>query len=189
MGILDFLTQPWPWYVAGPLIGLTVPALLLLGNKSFGISSNLRHVCAMLPNKNPFFRYDWRKEGSWNLVFAVGIILGGFLGAVLLANPEPLQVAASTTAELEAIGVDVDGNLAPLSLFAIENIFTLRGLIIMLGGGFLIGFGTRYAGGCTSGHAITGLANLQLPSLVAVIGFFIGGLIMTHLILPLILAL
>ena len=186
MGILDILTQPWPWYVAGPLIGLVVPGLLLLGNKDFGVSANLRHACAVVPNKIDFFNYDWRKAGLWNLVFALGIVLGGVLGGVLLANPEPVQVANVTQAELAELGIAVDGNLAPESVFGLANLLTLRGWLIMLGGGFLIGFGARYAGGCTSGHAISGLANLQLPSLVAVIGFFIGGLVMTYLLFPLI---
>ncbi len=166
-----------------------MPLLLFLGNKRFGISSNLRPVCAMLPSRVPFFRYDWRKEGSWNLLFAVGIILGGLVGGVLLANPEPLRVAATTATDLEAVGVTVDGAFVPAALFGLESLFTLRGFILIVGGGFLIGFGTRWAAGCTSGHAITGLANLQLPSLVAVIGFFVGGLAMTHLLLPLILGL
>ena len=143
----------------------------------------------MLPSRVPFFRYDWRKEGSWNLLFAVGIILGGLVGGVLLANPEPLRVAATTATDLEAVGVTVDGAFVPAALFGLESLFTLRGFILIVGGGFLIGFGTRWAAGCTSGHAITGLANLQLPSLVAVIGFFVGGLAMTHLLLPLILGL
>ena len=186
MGILNFLTQPWPWYVAGPLIGLTVPLLRLLGNKDFGISANLRHACAALPSRIDFFNYDWRKAGMWNLVFALGIVLGGVLGGVLLANPEPLQVASATQAALAELGVPVDGNLAPTSVFGLSSLLTLRGWLIMLGGGFLIGFGARYAGGCTSGHAISGLANLQLPSSVAVVGFFIGGLVMTHLLFPLI---
>jgi uncharacterized membrane protein YedE/YeeE len=186
MGIFDFLTRPWPWYVAGPLIGLTVPVLLLIGNKHFGISANLRHMCAMLPNKVPFFRYDWRKTGGWNLVFALGILLGGFLGGVLLANPEPLQVAESTRRDLEALGVAVDGEFVPQALFGLSALASLRSWLLLLVGGFLVGFGARYAGGCTSGHAISGLADLQLPSLVAVIGFFAGGLIMTHLLFPLI---
>lgn len=186
MGIPAFLTSPWPWYVAGPLIGLTVPLLLLLGNKAFGISSNLRHVCAMAPGRVPFFRYDWRKAGGWNLTFAAGIIVGGFLAGVLLANPEPVQVAASTRTDLAALGIGVDGGLAPAELFSWSALGSLGTWAILLGGGFLVGFGARYAGGCTSGHAISGLANLQLPSLVAVVGFFIGGLIMTHLFLPLI---
>jgi uncharacterized membrane protein YedE/YeeE len=189
MGILDFLRQPWPWYVAGPLIGLTVPLLLLLGNKQFGISSNLRHLCAAIPNKNPFFNYSWRKEGGWNLLFALGIVLGGFIAAVLLTSPEPLQVAPDTAAALEALGVNVDGNYVPTDLFDPRQLFTLPGFLLMVGGGFLIGFGARYAGGCTSGHAIAGLANLQLPSLIAVIGFFTGGLISTFLLLPLVLRL
>ena len=186
MGILDFLRQPWPWYVAGPLIGLTVPALLLLGNKDFGVSSNLRHVCAIVPNKLEFFSYDWRKAGAWNLVFALGILPGGFVGGVLLANPEPLQVAYGTQAELADLGILVDGGLAPRAVFGLSSLLTLRGWLVLLGGGFLVGFGARYAGGCTSGHAISGLANLQMGSLVAVIGFFVGGLVMTHLLFPLI---
>ena len=184
MGIVNFLTQPWAWYVAGPLIGLTVPALLLLGNKEFGVSANLRHVCAALPSRVDFFTYNWRKSGAWNLVFALGILLGGFVGGVLLANPEPLQVAYNTQADLAALGVSVNGELAPQGVFGLSSLATWRGWLVLLGGGFLVGFGARYAGGCTSGHAISGLANLQLPSLVAVIGFFVGGLIMTHLLFP-----
>jgi hypothetical protein len=185
MGILDVLTQPWPWYVAGPLIGLTVPLLLLLGNKEFGISSNLRHVCAMIPNKIDFFNYDWRSKGGWNLMFAIGLLLGGFLGGILLANPDPVQVSAKTTSDLAALGVSVSGQLAPTEIFSWANLFSLQGFIFMVLGGFFIGFGTAYAGGCTSGHAIMGLSDLQLPSLVAVIGFFAGGLLVTHLLFPL----
>lgn len=188
MGILDMLKQPWPWYIAGPLIGLLVPALLLLGNKSFGFSANLRHACAMFPSRIGFFKYDWRKE-SWNLVFALGTLLGGFVGGVLLQSPEPLQLSAQTVNDLEALGVPFDGQLVPTALFSASSLFTLPGFILMVLGGFLVGFGARYAGGCTSGHAISGLANLQLPSLVAVIGFFIGGLITTFVLLPLILGL
>ncbi len=187
MGIFDALTSPWPWYVAGPLIGLTVPLLLLLGDKWFGVSSSLRHACAVVPSRIPFFRYDWRSVGGWNLAFALGIVAGGFVGGVLLANPEPLRVAASTTADLAALGVAVDGGLAPEALFSVAALSDPRVWAILLGGGFLVGFGARYAGGCTSGHAISGLSNLQLPSLVAVVGFFVGGLAMTHLLLPLLL--
>ena len=189
MAILEFLRQPWPWYLAGPLIGLTVPLMLFLGNKHFGISSNFKHVCAAVMPRNPtYFSYDWRRE-SWNLVFALGILLGGFVGGVLLANPEPLRVAESTRADLAAIGVGVDGGMTPQALFSWAGLFGLKGLLLMGLGGFLVGFGARYAGGCTSGHAITGLSQLQLPSLVAVIGFFAGGLISTHLLLPVILRL
>ncbi len=189
MDLLEFLRQPWPWYVSGPLIGLTVPLLLFLGNKEFGISSNLSHACAMLPNKIDFFNYDWRSKGGWNLMFAFGLLLGGFLGGVLFANPEPLQVSAQTTADLAALGISVDGGLAPSAMFSWANLFSWQGFIFIVVGGFLIGFGTAYAGGCTSGHAIMGLSDLQLPSLVAVIGFFAGGLLITHLLFPLLLRL
>lgn len=188
MDIVELLRQPWPWYIAGPLIGLFVPALLLLGNKPFGFSANLRHVCAIIPSRVDFFNYDWRKE-SWNLVFALGTLLGGLIAGVLLQSPEPLQVSAQTVADLNTLGVQADGQFVPTDLFSWASLFTPPGFILMVLGGFLVGFGARYAGGCTSGHAISGLANLQLPSLVAVIGFFVGGLFTTFVLLPLILSL
>lgn len=187
--ILEAIRQPWPWYVAGPLIGLTVPALLLLGNKSFGISANLRHLCAIcLPANIPFFKYDWKKE-AWNLFFAGGIVLGGIIAAWLLSNPAPMQVNPALASELSQYGITNYDKLVPAELFSWQQLFTVRGLLMMVGGGFLIGFGTRYAGGCTSGHAITGLSQLQWPSLVATISFMVGGLIMANLILPFILSL
>src|SRR5690606_632724 len=186
--ILDCLRQPWPWYVAGPLIGLTVPALLLLGNKSFGISSSLRHICAAcLPANIPLFKYDW-KEQSWNLLFVLGILLGGVITASFLSNPEPMALAASTQQDLAALGIHQFDSLMPVEIFGWENLFTLTGLIFFVVGGFLVGFGTRYAGGCTSGHSIMVIANLQWPSLVATIFFMIGGFTMTHILLPFILS-
>lgn len=184
MDILQLLRQPWPWWVAGPLIGLTVPLLLLLGNKAFGISSNLRHACAILPTRVAFFRYDWRRQGGWNLVYAAGIIAGGFLGGVLLANPEDLQLAASTRTALTQSGFTFEGAFIPPELFSATALGSFRTISLLVFGGALVGFGARWAGGCTSGHAISGLSNLQLPSLVAVLGFFAGGLIMTHFLFP-----
>jgi uncharacterized protein len=189
MGIEAILAQPWPWYVTGPLIGLIVPLLALLGNKQFGFSANLRHACAMTPTRLEFFRYDWRRVGGWNLVFALGTILGGFLAGVVLPNPEALRVADSTVRDLSALGVAVDGDLVPAALFSWESLLTVPGFVLMVVGGMLIGFGARWAGGCTSGHAIAGLSNLQLPSLVAVIGFFLGGLVATFVVLPVVLSL
>jgi uncharacterized protein len=187
--MLDFLKQPWPWYIAGPLIGLTVPALLLLGNKSFGISSSLRHVCAAcIPAKIPFFQYDWKKE-VWNLFFVAGILVGGIIAAQLLANPEPIQVNAKLSSELATYGVTNYDSIIPKALFSWSELLTVRGIFMMVIGGFLVGFGTRYAGGCTSGHAIMGLSNLQWPSLVATCCFMAGGFIMANLILPFILKL
>ena len=181
----DALSQTWPWYVAGPLIGLFVPALLIAGNRMFGISANLRHACAVaLPGNVAFFRYDWRRTGVWNLVFALGIIVGGALAGHFLAGDGMSHIGASARATLATIGVhDVHG-LVPTELFSWAALATGRGLVMLVGGGFLVGFGTAYAGGCTSGHAISGLADLQLPSLVAVIGFFAGGLVSTWFVLP-----
>ncbi|MBC9811064.1 YeeE/YedE family protein [Crocinitomicaceae bacterium CZZ-1] len=187
--MIEFIKQPWPWYVAGPLIGLTVPALLILGNKSFGISSSLRHICAScIPAGIPFFKYDWKKE-IWNLVFVAGILIGGILSAQFLSNPDPVQVNPKLAAELATYGISDYSNLVPKDVLTWEALFTLRGFILMVVGGFLVGFGTRYAGGCTSGHAIMGLSTLQWPSLVATICFMIGGFIMANLLLPLILSL
>jgi uncharacterized membrane protein YedE/YeeE len=188
MGIVEFLSQPWPWYVAGPLIGLMVPLLLIFGKKVFGISSNLQHLCAAIAPRNiPLFNYDWKREGGWNLVFFLGIALGGFLAGVVFQNPAPVQISQATVSDLQALGVPHEEGLLPRALFSLSALLGWQGWVLMVLGGLLIGFGTRYAAGCTSGHAISGLSNLQLPSLIAVIGFFIGGLLVTHLVLPLIL--
>ena len=183
--MLNFISQPWPWYVAGTLIGLIVPTLLILGNKAFGISSSLRHICAAcVPAKLPFFSYDWRKE-TWNLWFVGGIVVGGFIGGSLLKNPAAITIAPDTLNSLQALGVhDFSSGLLPTDIFNWGNLFTAKGLVFFILGGFLVGFGTRYAGGCTSGHAIMGLSNLQWPSLVATISFMAGGFAMTHLGMP-----
>jgi len=187
--MLEIIKQPWPWYVAGPLIGLTVPILLILGNKSFGISSSLRHICAScMPANIPFFKYNWKKE-VWNLVFVLGIFLGGFITPHFLSNDAPIQVTPQLQAELATYGITDYSNLVPQDLMNWNNLFSLKGILIMVVGGFLVGFGTRYAGGCTSGHSIMGLSNLQWPSLVATISFMAGGFLMANLILPIILAL
>ncbi|ODS88294.1 MAG: hypothetical protein ABS44_09070 [Chryseobacterium sp. SCN 40-13] len=187
--MLEFLKQPWAWYVADPLVGLTVPLLLIVGNKSFGISSILRHICAScMPAGIPFFKYDWKKE-VWNLFFVFGIFLGGAIAFNLLSNPAPIEVNPKLAQELAGYGITNYNNLIPEDIINWQSLFTLKGFILMVAGGFLVGFGTRYAGGCTSGHAIMGLSNLQLPSLIATICFMIGGFIMANLILPFILSL
>ncbi len=182
--MLDWIKQPWPWYVAGPLIGLTVPALLLLGNKTFGVSSSLRHICAAcMPAKIPFFDYDWKKE-VWNLFFVGGILLGGIVASQWLADPQPVQVAPALSQELAAYSITNYDNMVPADLFSWTQLLTLRGFIMIVVGGFLVGFGTRYAGGCTSGHAIMGISNLQWTSVVATCCFMVGGFVMTWFILP-----
>ena len=187
--MIEFLKQPWAWYVAGAIIGLIVPALLLLGNKHFGISANLRHACAAcFPSNIKFFQYDWKKE-VWNLFFAGGILLGGIIAAQFLAKPNPVLVAPALVSELKDYGINDYSKLVPAEIFSWESLLSLRGLILLVGGGFLVGFGSRYAGGCTSGHAIMGLSNLQVPSLIATISFMVGGFIMAYLILPYILKL
>ncbi|MEY2834851.1 MAG: hypothetical protein RLZZ557_513 [Bacteroidota bacterium] len=187
MTLIELIKQPWPWYVAGPLIGLMVPTLLIFGNKTFGISSSLRHVCAAcMPAKIPFFSYDWKKE-MWNLFFVLGIFLGGIITAMYFKNESAIQLHPDLVGELAGYGVNDLSALVPAELFSWTSLGTLRGFVLMVVGGFLVGFGTRYAGGCTSGHAIMGLSNLQLPSLIATISFMAGGFIMANLILPYIL--
>lgn len=182
-------TQPWPWYIAGPLIGLLVPALLILGNKNFGISSNLRHICAMcIPANIPFFKYDWRKE-IWNLFFVAGVIIGGILAANFLAGKEEAKLHPELLTNLASYGIQAPKGLIPLEIFNWQGLLSLPGFIMMVIGGFLVGFGTRYAGGCTSGHSIMGLSTLQWPSLLATLAFMAGGFAMTHLLLPVILSL
>ena len=186
---LSIFTSPWPWYVAGPLIGLIVPLLLLIGNKAFGISSSLRHVCAAcLPANIPFFKYDWKKE-IWNLFFVGGIIIGAVLVTQLFSNPNPIELNPKLAADLQVHGISNFRGMVPTELFSWNSLFTVKGIIMIVIGGFLVGFGTRYAGGCTSGHAIMGLSNLQLPSLIATISFMVGGFIVANLIMPILLKL
>jgi uncharacterized membrane protein YedE/YeeE len=184
----DFLLRPWPWYVAGPLLGLFAPLLLWLGNRVFGVSANLRHLCAAtFPGKSPYTRYDWRAAGGWNLAFAAGIVIGGVLAGIVFRNPEPVAIATSTRATLASLGIHDFTGLVPRELFSFASLATLRGFSLVVGGGFLVGFGTAYAGGCTSGHGISGVANLEIPSFIALAGFFAGGLLGTFCLLPLVL--
>lgn len=183
--MMEWITRPWPWYFAGPLIALTMFVLLYFG-KSFGFSSNLRTMCAMAGGDkfSDFFKFDWRSQ-SWNLVFLVGAVLGGILAATFMMDTQEVELAASTVQKLEAMGFEKPGSTyQPKEIYGVEALGSVGGLALLLSAGFLVGFGARYAGGCTSGHAISGLSDLQLPSLIAVVGFFIGGLTMVHLIFP-----
>lgn len=186
---MEFLKHPWPWYLAGPLIGLIVPVLLIIGNKSFGISSSLRHVCAAcLPANISFFKYDWKKE-IWNLFFVFGIAIGGMLAMLLLSNPADIIVNKKLVAELATYGITDFSSLVPKEIINWSHLLSLKGFLMIVVGGFLVGFGTRYAGGCTSGHAIMGMSTLQWPSLVATCCFMMGGILMANFILPYILKL
>jgi len=182
--MLEFLKQPWPWYISGISIAAVMVVLLYFG-KSFGFSSNLKTLCTIAGagKKVSFFDFEWKTQ-KWNLLFLIGSILGGIISANLLKSDAPLQLSPATINDLSAVGVHFDGQLNPEQLYGMHAL-SIKNLLLLLTGGLLVGFGSRYAGGCTSGHAISGLSNLQLPSLLVVIGFFAGGLIMTHLLLPL----
>lgn len=182
---MEFILQPWSWYVSGPLIAIVMFLLLYFG-KTFGMSSNLRTLCAIGgAGKNVlFFDFDWKSQ-KWNLIVVLGTILGGFIAHHVLSEPTNIDLSQQTITDLNALGFkNVGENLLPPELFSWDAVFSIKGILILVIGGFLVGFGSRYAGGCTSGHAITGLSSFQLPSLIAVIGFFIGGLVMIHLIFP-----
>lgn len=186
---MEMISQPWPWYVAGPLIAFIMLSLLLSG-KRFGLSSNLRSMCAIMgAGKHcDFFDFNWRAQ-SWNLVFVVGLIIGGFIANNFM-GADSVSISQTTIEELETMGFDdPEKSLVPKELFGWDNLLTFKGLIAIILGGFLVGFGARYAGGCTSGHAISGLSDLQKPSLIAVLGFFVGGLLVTYLVTPYLLAL
>ena len=184
---MEFILQPWPWYVSGPLIAVVMIALIYFG-KTFGMSGNLRTFCTIggADRFAPFFKFDWKSE-IWNLTVVLGAVIGGFIAVQYLSDGSVIDLNPKTVENLSGLGFDDAGAaLLPPELYNWSSALTLKGLLILVGGGFLVGFGTRYAGGCTSGHAITGLSNLQWPSLVAVIGFFIGGLVMNHFLYPLI---
>lgn len=183
----EIITQTWSWWFSGAMIASIMFFLLYFG-QSFGFSSNLRTICAAagLGKKTKFFDFNWKAQ-LWNIVFLLGSIIGGYIASNYLSTGGPVEISASTIEDLGKMGIAAPTSLQPNELFSWEAIFSLKGFLILALGGLMVGFGSRYAGGCTSGHAISGLSNLQLPSLIAVIGFFIGGLLMTHLIMPFIL--
>lgn len=184
---MDIILQPWPWYVSGPLISFVLFLFFYFG-KNFGVSTNLETMCTIAGagKISDYFKKDW-KERNWALVFLIGLIIGGFITINYFSSSTGINLNPKTIQDLADLGfTDAGSSFVPNEIFSIKNMLTLKGFTILLIAGVLIGFGTRYAGGCTSGHAITGLSSLQLPSLIAVIGFFIGGLIMTWGIFPLI---
>ncbi len=187
---IEWIKQPWPWYVAGPLIGLMVPVLLLWDNKQFGVSSTFRDFCAMvLPTKKiEYFNYSI-KEHAWRNFYVLGILLGGTFCALFLNNEGSIGISEKTIAGLQLIGINDFTGLAPGDIYSWTGLLTLKGVVFIAIGGFFVGFGTRYADGCTSGHAITGLSLLSPASLISVIGFFIGGLLSTYFVLPFVLKL
>jgi uncharacterized membrane protein YedE/YeeE len=184
---MNIIFQTWPWYISGFLIGMIMLSLTYFG-KAFGMSSNLRSLCSMagLGKRVAFFDFDWKAQ-RWNLVVVVGAMMGGFTAVHFMGDPTNVSINPKTMAQLTQLGIEPpNGKLMPDALFGPDIFTSPKGVLLLLVGGVLIGFGTRYAGGCTSGHAISGLSNLQIPSLKAVIGFFIGGLIMSYFLFPLI---
>jgi len=181
----EFLLQPWSWWLSGLIISAVMFSLIFFG-KSFGFSSNLRTICAAAGagKKVPFFRFDWKNQ-IWNIVFLFGAIAGGVITGQFLSSGGGVQLANTTITDLEALGFAPPEGMQPMELYSVDSAFSLKGFLLLAMGGLMVGFGARYAGGCTSGHAISGLSNLQLPSLISVIGFFAGGLVMTHLLFPL----
>lgn len=182
---MELLKEPWPWYVSGPMLSL-VMFLLLFFNKRLGMASNLRALCAIggAGKISPFFKYNWR-SGFWNLIVISGVIVGGVIAIQLMAGDYPVGLSEATIVDLEDKGFTAVGlHLLPEEIFSLEMALTPKRLLLLLGGGFLVGFGARYAHGCTTGHAISGLSNLQIPSFLSVIGFLVGGIVSAWLILP-----
>ena len=185
----ELISQPWHWAVSGAAIAGIVFLMTWMG-RSFGVSYTFKSMCTLAGagKRFSFFDMDMKTE-YWRLAFVGGAVVGGFLTANFLQSPEPVAISQSTIAHLQEWGiqyptsVEQEAGFVPVDLFNFANPL---GVILAILGGFLVGFGARYADGCTSGHAITGLSHLQLQSLLSVIGFFIGGLIMTHLPMPLI---
>ena len=162
---MELVFNGWPWYVAGPLIALIMFLLLMMG-KNFGMSSNLRTLCTICgANKTTaFFRFNW-KEQRWNLVVVLGAITGGFIAAQFLTTDAAVTIHETVVSDLQEKGFNSAGNAyLPEKLFSFEAFTDIKSMAILIIGGFMVGFGARYAGGCTSGHAISGLSNLQLPS-------------------------
>lgn len=184
---MEHIYGTWPWYISGFLIGMIMLCLNYFG-KNFGMSSNLRTLCTIggADKFADFFKFDWKTQ-IWSLMVVLGAMIGGFVAVHFMHDASNVTLNPDTVAQLAKMNIDApNGKIAPDALFGNQIFGSPKMMFILLIGGILIGFGSRYAGGCTSGHAISGLSNLQLPSLKAVIGFFVGGLIMAHFLLPII---
>lgn len=184
---MNWIFEPWPWYISGPMIALVMFLLLMVG-KNFGMSANLRTMCTICgaDKKADFFKFDWKSQ-KWNLIVILGAVIGGFIGSYFLTEDMAVNINSDTISDLKELGFNSAGkSYLPTELYKLDALLNMKTIIVLTIGGLLVGFGARYAGGCTSGHAISGLSDLQLPSLIAVIGFFIGGLTMIHFIFPLI---
>lgn len=188
--VIDWISQPWHWAFSGAAIAGVMFLMTWMG-KSFGVSSSFKAMCSIAGagKRVPFFKLNIKEE-YWRLTFVGGALIGGWIASTFMSSPEAVAISEATVQSLASHGYDypeMDRTGAGLLPTALLNFTSLKGILLALGGGFLVGFGARYGGGCTSGHAITGLSHLQVPSLITVIGFFIGGLIMTHLFMPFIL--
>lgn len=182
---MNWIYEPWPWYISGPMIAFVMFLLLMVG-KNFGMSANLRTICTLCGagSRSDFFNMDWKSQ-KWNLMVVIGAVIGGYIGSHFLSSDIAVAINPDTIADLKTLGFESAGKAyLPTELFDTSALLSFKNILILSIGGLLVGFGARYAGGCTSGHAISGLSNLQLPSLIAVIGFFIGGLAMIHFIFP-----
>jgi uncharacterized membrane protein YedE/YeeE len=184
--MIEFILEPWSWWFSGLVISIIMFLLLYFG-KSFGFSANLRTICAAAGAGKTvsFFNFNWKSQ-LWNIVFLVGAIVGGYISGNFLSDGSAVQISESTVNDLQKLGFSEPTSIQPAELFGMESALSLKGFMILAIGGLLVGFGARYAGGCTSGHAISGIADLQIPSIIAVVGFFIGGLLMTFVLFPLI---
>ncbi len=187
--MIDLLSQPWPWYVAGPIIGLAVPFVFWFGGRRWGVSSSLQHLCAAtIPAGIEYLSYDWKRQGGWSLAMVTGALIGGAIASLALPAPnQEIAISSATRADLAAMGLSDLSGMMPAEVFNWASLLTPAGLVMIVLGGFLVGFGARWAGGCTSGHAISGLSTLRRSSLAAVIGFFVGGLVSAHILIPVIL--
>ena len=184
---MNWIYEPWPWYVSGPLIALTMALLILVG-KRFGMSTNLETFCSLggAGKRISYFDIDV-KSRKWGLLVVLGAVIGGFLAANFLSADTSVNITPATVSQLNTLGFESAGNAyLPSELFGEGAWGDIKALLVLLVGGFLVGFGARYAGGCTSGHSISGISNLQIPSMIATVGFFLGGLFMVHFLFPLI---
>ena len=159
-----------PWYVAGPLIGLIVPLLLLLREKQFGISSSYRYVLSGPFKRVSYFNYDAKKD-SWQLHFCIGLIVSGLVVTYFIPSWKPEGRALEGGSTWQEIAVSV---------------YEWKNCIQFFIGGLLVGFGARYANGCTAGHCIMGVSQWATSSLVATVSFFVGGWLASNFLIELI---
>jgi hypothetical protein len=172
---MNWLTQAqWSPYIVGAGIGVLSWITWLISNEPIGCSTSFSRIAGMIEKlfrgkkvEKKLYYQEVKPEIDWQMMLVIGVVIGALISS-LLSGDFRLQWIPSVW-----------------SLTFGDNM-VLR-LAAGFAGGILLGFGSRWADGCTSGHGISGTMQLAVSSWISAICFFIGGILMAQLLFKVIL--